>query len=103
MRFIFGRAFVFGWDARKATLNQAKHGVAFSAIEEFDFDSCVDVEDTRKDYGEVRYVAIGFIAERLFVTVFTFRDLEKEIATVWVISLRKANKREIDKYVRETE
>lgn len=49
------------------------------------------VDDERMDYGERRQVAYGLIRDRLFVCVFTDRG---EIRRV--ISLRKANSREIE-------
>jgi hypothetical protein len=51
------------------------------------------VEDTRNDYGEPRFQALGFIEGRLHMLVFTPRVDETH-----VISLRKANKREVKRY-----
>ena len=48
------------------------------------------VEDTRRDYGERRFLAYGPIESRLYVLVHTPRE-----GRVHVISLRKANKREV--------
>lgn len=50
-------------------------------------------EDDRKDYGERRYRALGFIGDRLHAVVFTPRA-----GKVHVISLRRANKREVKQY-----
>ena len=50
--------------------------------------------DNRKDYGEKRYVGLGHIRKRLMVIVYTERDLDM----IRVISLRKANKREQEKF-----
>ncbi|CAI2933565.1 BrnT family toxin [Aminobacter niigataensis] len=51
--------------------------------------------DDRRDYGEDRFVAFGYVDLRLYVCVFTMRD------TVFhVISVRKANDREIARYGR---
>jgi uncharacterized protein len=49
--------------------------------------------DERHDYGEARYCALGHIHHRLFSLVFTPRD-----GAVHVISLRKANRREVNRY-----
>ena len=49
--------------------------------------------DNRFDYGEVRQVAFGRIRNRLFVCVFVDRAGERRL-----ISLRKANKRELKRY-----
>lgn len=45
--------------------------------------------DDRKDYGETRYRALGFMEERLHALVFT----ETQVG-IRVISFRKANQRE---------
>ncbi len=52
----------------------------------------VDVDD-RVSYGEERFIAKGDIAGRLHVCVHTLRG-----ATYRIISLRKANRREIHAY-----
>lgn len=49
--------------------------------------------DDRADYGEVREVGYAVIAQRLYVVVFLQRG-----DTMRIISLRKANKREIKHY-----
>jgi uncharacterized DUF497 family protein len=88
----------FEWDEAKAASNHAKHGVAFDAIHEFDFDHAIFALDNRRDYAERRFVALGFIGERIHVLVYT----RKTGALIRVISLRKANKREIWSYVQKT-
>ena len=47
------------------------------------------LQDTRRQYGETRYQALGMIRRRLDLAVVTFRE-----AHVRVISLRRANARE---------
>ena len=51
------------------------------------------VEDLRKDYGERRFQALGLIGDRLHLMVFTPRANKAH-----VISLRRANKREVKRY-----
>ena len=46
-------------------------------------------EDTRTEYKEKRYIAIGTVKERVVVIVFTKRENKTRI-----ISMRKANERE---------
>ncbi len=83
----------FEFDQAKDALNLRKHGMPLMfAIKMFEGAVQIDV-DERTDYGEVRYLAYGFIAERLCVCVFTDRDNTRRI-----ISLRKANKREQNAY-----
>ena len=47
------------------------------------------VEDNRKDYGEPRYITIGFLANRMVILAWTQRGNIRRI-----ISMRKANERE---------
>ena len=47
------------------------------------------VEDDRPDYGEVRFITIGFLDDTMVVLVWTPRDDARRI-----ISMRKANERE---------
>ncbi len=56
------------------------------------------LEDVRRDYGEPRFQALGEIDGRLHMLVFTPRS-----GDVHVISLRKANRREIKRYEEEKE
>ena len=56
----------------------------------FEFETAHIQTDTRYDYGEVRYVAIGLIDGRLHVLCFT-----ETPDGIRVISLRKANDREV--------
>ncbi len=60
------------------------------------FDSeFIEYEDTRRDYGERRYVATGPVEGTLFVVVYTWRDGRRRI-----LSARRANRRERDAYRR---
>jgi len=67
-------------------------GVPFELAAEFAWDGAL-VEDLRKDYGERRFQALGLIGDRLHMMVFTPRADKAH-----VISLRKANKREVKRY-----
>lgn len=49
----------------------------------------LEVEDTRKDYGEVRIICYGLLAGRLVVVGYTPRGAVRH-----VFSMRKANARE---------
>jgi uncharacterized protein len=57
----------------------------------FDWDTALEREDDRFDYGEVRFVAIGLIDARLYVMVFTEGSDDDAVR---VISLRPAEKHE---------
>jgi uncharacterized protein len=81
------------FDRDKNIANVAKHGVEMAAAAEFDFETAQMWTDTRKSYGELRTIALGFIGRRLHVLVFTMRARKLR-----VISLRKANRKERDAY-----
>ncbi|MCY4647314.1 MAG: BrnT family toxin [Gammaproteobacteria bacterium] len=51
--------------------------------------STLTTEDDRRDYGEIRYITIGFLDETMVVLVWTPRDRAHRI-----ISMRRANERE---------
>ncbi|MFZ0729233.1 MAG: BrnT family toxin [Methylovirgula sp.] len=81
------------FDPAKDVVNQAKHGVSLALAEVLFAGPHVSMSDDRFDYGEVRQVAVGYIQDRLFVCVYTDREAERR-----VISLRKANQREVNRY-----
>ncbi|KQT64115.1 MULTISPECIES: BrnT family toxin [unclassified Aureimonas] len=80
----------FDWDPVKAESNLRRHRVSFEAVRSFDFEAAMIVADDRDDYGELRWQATGPIGLRVHVLVYTMRG-----DTLRVISLRKANDREI--------
>lgn len=84
---------MFEWDDGKRESNIAKHGVDFSAVEGFEFDTALVVVDTRFDYGETREIAIGFIGARLHTLVFVRRS-----GNIRIVSLRKSHKKEVAYY-----
>ena len=79
----------------KDAANVVKHGVSLRAAEQFDWDTALEREDDRFDYGEVRFVALGLIADRLHVLVFTDGSYDNAIRA---ISLRPAEKHEVRFY-----
>ena len=81
----------FEWDEAKNKINLRKHGLDFGdAPEIFNGPMLVQL-DTRQDYGEDRWIGIGFIHNRVVVVVYTERDKGE---TIRLISLRKALKYE---------
>lgn len=77
----------YEWDENKRQLNLHKHGFDFEDAKEI-FSSPLLVQlDTRQDYGEDRWVAIGFLRYRVVVMVYT-EDDEHDVRRI--ISLRKA-------------
>lgn len=89
---------IYAWDEAKRADNLAKHGIDFALAEGFEWESALVAADARRDYGEVRYSAFGLIEDRLFNLVFTPRT-----GKVRIISLRRANRREVHHYVDQTQ
>lgn len=84
----------FEWNSKKNEINIRERGIDFAdAKEMFEHDLLV-IQDTRKNYGESRFIGMGYIQGRLMVIVFTKRRFN----TIRIISLRKANKREQAKF-----
>lgn len=81
------------FDPTKNQRNEQERGLPFSLVEQLDWASAIIKEDTRKDYGERRFRVLGFIGKRLHAVVFTPRA-----GKVHVISLRKANAREVKQH-----
>lgn len=72
-------------------------GISFELAAELDFSTAIYEADNRKNYGEKRTRALGFIGDRLYSLVFTERNEKLKI-----ISLRKANSRERKRYEKES-
>ncbi|HBP29854.1 MAG TPA: BrnT family toxin [Advenella kashmirensis] len=80
-------------DPVKNRRNIVMRGISFAAVRDMDFGTAIALPDRRRDYGEERWQVLGMINGRLHMLVFTWRG-----ETMHVISLRKANKREVKCY-----
>ncbi|QKE40926.1 MAG: BrnT family toxin [Ferrovum myxofaciens] len=85
------------FDANKNDTNIHTRGLSFERAANFDFETAVFKQDTRRDYGEIRLRALGYLDGRIHSLVFT--ETAKGIR---IISFRKANKREVLTYAQET-
>ena len=81
------------YDPNKNQRNITKRKLSFDLVEQFELDTALIWEDDRYDYDEIRYCALGYIENGIFHLAFTYRG-----DTIRVISLRKANKREVKRY-----
>jgi uncharacterized DUF497 family protein len=86
------------YDPGKDALNQAKHGISLAEAVGLDWDAMLWWPDRRRDYGERRFVGLAPKALRLYCVVYTMR-----VDAIRIISLRKANAREVRLYVAEDE
>jgi uncharacterized protein len=82
-------AIQYEWDEGKRLWTIQHRGVDFRSAELFDWETAMVICDDRKEYGEPRFVATGFIGDRLHVMAFTIRS-----EVIRIISMRKANNRE---------
>ena len=84
----------YEWDEDKSLSNFQTRGFGFDLIHRFEWNTANTRHDLRS-VEETRWVSTGLIGERLYVTVWTLRGI-----TTRIISLRKANDREVDGYER---
>jgi uncharacterized DUF497 family protein len=83
----------FEWDDAKAALNLRKHGMAFEDAAYVFLDSGrIDMVDDRDDYGEERWLSIGWVNPVLLVVAHTERGINGDV--IRIISARKANAQE---------
>lgn len=81
------------FDPEKRALTLAARDLDMAACGDVFAGSCLTVPDLRRDYGEDRFITIGFLADRMVVVVWTPRADARRI-----ISMRKANDREVALY-----
>ncbi|MGV6987493.1 BrnT family toxin [Testudinibacter sp. P80/BLE/0925] len=81
------------YDQLKRQKTLLERGLDFAHAEQVFHGTHFTAEDSRQNYGEIRYITIGTLAERLVVIVWTWRDKNRRI-----ISMRKANEREQQRF-----
>ena len=87
----------FEWDEEKNEVNIRKHKIDFRDVPQiFDGPMIVNIDD-RVDYGEVRWIGMGFLRNIIAVIVF----IEKDDDIIRIISARKANKNESKTFTKE--
>jgi uncharacterized protein len=81
------------WDEEKDAQNRAKHGVGLGDAVRLEWGKAFEQRDSRFEYGEIRVKTLAPLNGRIFVCICTLRDGLRRI-----ISLRKANPREVGVY-----
>ncbi|WP_309606191.1 BrnT family toxin [Phenylobacterium sp.] len=61
------------FDPAKSDRNMRERGLPFSKVADFDWDTATTTEDSRSNYGEPRYVAVGYVEAFVYVVAFTPR------------------------------
>ena len=82
------------FDPAKDSANQTKHGVSLALAEELDWDAALVRIDDRFENDEWRMVALAPKTGILYYVAFVDRGEVRRI-----ISLRRANRREVKHYV----
>ena len=85
------------FDPAKDAANLAKHGFSLLDAVGFEWEAAVVWLDKRHEYDEARMVALGYIGLRIMTVVFVDRPPEQPTERR-IISLRKANPREVKRY-----
>ena len=85
------------FDPVKSAANLAKHGFSLLDATGFEWATAIVWPDKRRDYEEARLVALGYIGLRVMVLVYVDRPPE-QVTDRRIISLRKANSREVKRY-----
>lgn len=81
------------FDPAKRVKTLVERGLDFARANEVFDGVTVTLEDNRLDYGEFRCVTVGYLDGRVVVVVWTPRGRARRI-----ISMRKVNEREIEKF-----
>ena len=81
------------YDQSKNSSNIKKHKISLQEAINLEWDMLLAKQDTRHEYDEIRMIGYAPIGQRVFCVVYTNRGDSRRI-----ISLRKANKREVKNY-----
>ncbi len=84
----------FEWDEEKNNANIRKHGFDFAIAWKLFEGPMLIRPDLRFDYGEQRFIGIGFLDDRIVLVAFS----ESDEITKRIISLRRAKKNERAKF-----
>ena len=82
------------FDPTKDTANQSKHGLSLAVAADLDWETALVWVDDRFDYNETRMIALAPKVDILYYVAFVNRGQVRR-----VISLRRANRREVKYYV----
>lgn len=86
------------YDPAKRAWTLQERGLDFKDAETVFGGRTFQRQDDRRDYGEVRFITVGLLRQRMVVVVWTQRGTDRH-----VISMRKANDREKARYTQYLE
>lgn len=87
------KSFLIEFDEAKRLATLESRGLDMARAGEVFEGATLTDEDDRRDYGEARFITIGFLDGKMLVLVWTPRD-----DVYRIISMRKANERERKKH-----
>jgi uncharacterized protein len=86
----------FEWDPAKARANERKHAVSFDEAASIFRGPCILRADTRREYGEARFIALGVDSNGVVLNVgYTLRGESIRIISAW-----KASRHEREAYAK---
>ncbi len=88
----------FVYDPAKEVANQRRHGLSLDMARDLDWRRLLAARDERRDYGETRWIGYAPLGPRLCCVIYVDREDVRRI-----ISLRKANFREVLRYEQATD
>ena len=91
----------FDWDENKNVTNIEKHKVSFeeSSTTFYDDDAIILDDPDHSDESEERFLLIGIsVRLNLLIVSHCYRNEDEDNETIRIISARKANKHETNKY-----
>ena len=81
------------YDPNKREQTLAERGLDFERARDVFAGLTLEVDDDRRDYGEVRMLCVGFLDGRMVMVAYSPRGSARH-----VFSMRKCNAREIRRY-----
>lgn len=75
----------FEWDEGKRLENLAARGVDFRVAARIFENPVLEAPDTRTDYAEPRFRALGHVGKECFVVAYTWRGQNRRIISAWKV------------------
>ncbi|MCH7856092.1 MAG: BrnT family toxin [Gemmatimonadetes bacterium] len=88
----------FIWDPEKSEANLKERGFDFEFATLIFSGPTLEKKDLRKDYGELRVIAVGLAQNVALTVVYTDRELESREIVRRIISSRRSSRRERNGY-----
>jgi uncharacterized DUF497 family protein len=73
------------WDEKKRLTNLKERGVDFRDAAQVFLGPVLEAEDTRTEYGEQRFRALGQVGRDNFMVAYTWRGERRRIISAWKV------------------